>query len=630
MTPALHFKQFAKYEIIRKLGRSMSDVYLALDPDTNRRVVLKIVEQAHDQYTQLIMEAEKRGAAIQEQLHVLDRRILEIYDYGEQSGCFFVAMEYVEGRSLAEVLRNEQRLDPERAARIAIEVASQLQTLHSFEADIDGRKRAVVHGDIKPANIQIGPHDEVRLLDFGIAKAITSTHNLTHHNLGSPAYCSPERVKNSQVDQHADLWALGVSLYEMVAGMPPYQARDTRKLEGLIQSRRPPRALPDTCAASLKAIIFKALAGDIEHRYSSAAAFEDDLHLFLEGRPTAAERERQRAWDSNATLDKSPQRPATAARIPKQKVARWLTEVNRVLWAGIAGLAVGLLIMIPAGFSYRLWRQTEPLRAIADSVPTGRTDLESQWRLYESLKSKNTFLGWFSPWPSTRRALHTKLVNAADEIIGRYRDSSDPALDHYDWAKAQSLLEHALELYPNDANSHAQLALCNGNARLSKDNSDQAANLAKGDFEQAISFDPKLALAYLGLARIDIYNLHNVGEAMAQFHEAERLGFDLGPREFEQQADGYMYRGEQEFKKWQQAARAPKREQQHDLALAQRDFERARNLYEPITGFSKVSQNLDQLYREKVEQEQLQAARERQEQQQAKARYRRARYRRWR
>src|SRR5512142_1309145 len=102
MTPTLHFKQFGRYEIIRKLGRSMTDVYLALDPDTNLRVVLKIVEDSHDAYTQLDLEAEKRGAAIQKQLHALDPRILEVYDYGEQNGCFFVAMEYVEGKSLAE------------------------------------------------------------------------------------------------------------------------------------------------------------------------------------------------------------------------------------------------------------------------------------------------------------------------------------------------------------------------------------------------------------------------------------------------------------------------------------------------------------------------------------------------
>jgi eukaryotic-like serine/threonine-protein kinase len=244
MTPARHFTHFGKYEIERKLGRSLCDVYLALDPDANRRVVLKIIEKCRDQFTPLVVDAERRGSIIQQQLHASDPRILEIYEFGEQNGCFFVAMQYAEGTNLADVLRERTRLDAVVAARYAAEICSQLASLHGFEAEIDGRRQAVVHGDIKPANIQIGSKGEVWLLDFGIAKAITATRNLTHHDLGSPAYCSPERLKNSQVNPHSDLWALGVCVYEMVAGLPPYQAQTTRKLENLIQSRRPPRALP--------------------------------------------------------------------------------------------------------------------------------------------------------------------------------------------------------------------------------------------------------------------------------------------------------------------------------------------------------------------------------------------------
>jgi serine/threonine protein kinase len=624
LTPTLHFKQFGRYEIIRKLGRSMTDVYLALDPDTNRRVVLKIVEHSHDAYTQLVMEAEKRGAAIQKQLHLLDPRILEIYDYGEDNGCFFVAMEYVEGKSLAEILQAEKRLAPDRAARIAIEVCSQLQTLHSYEADIDGRKRAVVHGDIKPPNIQISPHDEVRLLDFGIAKAITSTHNLTHHNLGSPAYCSPERVKNSQVDQNADLWALGVSLYEMVAGMPPYQAQNTRRLENLIQSRRAPRALPETCPPSLKAVISKALAADIEHRYVSAGAFEHDLQRFLQNRPTLAETEKLRSWDSNATLDKTP--PAKPpARIPKQKLASLVAEFNRVLWAGIAGLAVGLLLFIPAGYLYRLRQQTAPLLGPRDYVHAGTGEIESDWRLFQSLRNKGDSLGRYSPVAEARESLRRNLMAAADDIVERYRNSSDPTIANFDWRKAQLCLKHAGELDPNDREIHGKLALCDGYIALPQD-----ANKAKGAFERAAADLPNSPDPHLGLARIYVYTLHNLGLAMAQFHEAERLGFHPGPREIEQQADGYLYRAEQEFQQWQAAVKAPKTEQAHDRRLADRDFERARGLYEPINGFSNVGQNLDQLYQNEREEQRILAARLKAEQL-AKVRYRRARYyRRWR
>src|SRR6202043_2087945 len=133
---------------------------------------------------------------------------------------------------------------------------------------------------------------EVFLLDFGISKAITFTHHLTHHNLGSPSYCSPERLRRSQVDPHSDLWALGATLYEMVAGYPPYQAQNTQRLEELIRSKRPPRALPEDCPAPLKAVIRKTLAGEIENRYPSAATFGGDLRLVLDHRPTRADTEK--------------------------------------------------------------------------------------------------------------------------------------------------------------------------------------------------------------------------------------------------------------------------------------------------------------------------------------------------
>jgi len=110
------FAQFGQYKIIRKLGRSMTDVYLATDPGADRNVVLKIIEHSRDEFTQLVIEAERRGAQIQKQLHEIDPRILEVYDFGEQQGCFFVSMQYVEGKSIAELLQSEGRLDPRRAA----------------------------------------------------------------------------------------------------------------------------------------------------------------------------------------------------------------------------------------------------------------------------------------------------------------------------------------------------------------------------------------------------------------------------------------------------------------------------------------------------------------------------------
>src|SRR5579872_1570832 len=355
----LHFKQFSRYEIISKLGRGMSDVYLALDPADNRRAVLKIVEQSADPWTQIVLEAERRGALIQKQLHDVDPRFLEVYDSGDINGCYFVAMEYVEGKTLAEILQAERRLEPARAAGYAAEVSSQLDKLHSFQIEIDGRKRAVVHGDIKPSNIQICSDNGVHLLDFGISKAITLTHHLTYHNLGSPSYCSPERLRRAQVDPHSDLWALGATLYEMVAGFPPYQAQSTQKLEELIRSKRPPRALPDDCPATLKAVIRKTLAGEIENRYPTATAMEQDLRAFLADRPTQAGSERQRAWMVNPTVEKDRTSPRTPLKTVPELVVRLQASLPYVkkLWLPIAAVAVGLLIgallYIEIAFAYR-------------------------------------------------------------------------------------------------------------------------------------------------------------------------------------------------------------------------------------------------------------------------------------
>jgi hypothetical protein len=463
--------------------------------------------------------------------------------------------------------------------------------------------RAVVHGDVKPSNIQIGPDDDVRLLDFGIAKIISSTHNLTHHNLGSPAYCSPERVKSVKVDQHADLWGLGVSLYEMIAGLPPYQAQSTRKLENLIQSRRPPRALPENCPAPLKAVISKALAADLQRRYRSAAEFESDLRLFLQNVPTAAELEPEPAWHANATVEKANETPETRVRDPK--VRRLLVEAGQIMWTLLAGFLVGLMFFVPAGYFYRLWLQSAPLRGSREYVHRSVSEIGSDWQLYQWTQQQSRLLGGFSPLASTKRSLYTNFVGTANEIIERFRNSSDPAIENYDWAKAQICLKHALELYPADNESRGKLALCKGYAQLMQNpRSSEVSLLAKTSFEEAASYMPRSPDPHLGLARIHIYGFHNVGRALAEFHEAERVGFRPGPREMEQQADGYLFRAEQELQQ-SMAAGTPKAKRTHYLLLAQRDLVRARSLYEPISGFSNASQHLEQVYQDETQEEQL-------------------------
>jgi eukaryotic-like serine/threonine-protein kinase len=591
----------------------MTDVYLVFDADSSRYAVLKIVEESGDAWTQLVLEAERRGAELQRQLRQADSRVIEIYEYGEKDGYFFIAMQYIEGRTIAQIINaEEKRIEPARAARFAAEILSQLAKLHSFTAEIDGQRRSVVHGDIKPSNVQIGGDDEVRLLDFGIAKALTFTHSRTHMSLGSPSYCSPERLSRGQVDLHADLWAVGVTLYEMVAGSPPYQAEDTRKLEALILSRRPPRALPEACPAGLRSILNKALAGDRHLRYVSAAAFESDLRLFLQERPTAAEAERRVAWRSNPTVEKTrfhlPERVSSMAATVKQSVlrlkpdrAKRVAAVLSILVALCWGLFAGLLVCVPAGYYYRFWRESGPLRQTQDYARSSIVAINSNWDLFQRIQKQNAFLGDHSPAARLGPALRSALLQAADEVIERYRSSSDPAIRDFDWPKAAVCLDHALEMDRDDRAAQGKLALAKGYINLIRADAESAdaraasTQAAQHNFQEAVLLTPRSPDPHLGLARIYVYTLKNIGKAAAELHEAAELGFQPGPRELEEEADGYRFRAGAELAEARRAHGTSRSTEERYLRLAQRDFERARQIYEPILGFSNVSLALRQV-----------------------------------
>ncbi len=554
-----------------------------------------------DPLTQLILEAERRGADLQKQLHDADARVIEVYEYGHLDGFFFVSMQYIEGRTVAEILKQEGRIEPERAGQFTVEILSQLDKLHSFQATIDGQRRSVVHGDIKPSNIQIGANDEVRLLDFGIAKALTFTHSRTHLGLGSPSYCSPERLSRGQVDRHVDLWAVGVTLYEMVSGVPPYQAQDTRKLEALIQSRRPPRALPESCPAAMTAILHKALAGDLHQRYVSASAFQNDVTLFLQNRPTVAEMERRVSWKSNPTVESQrvplPERMASMAETVRRSVlklkpprVKQIASVMSILVALCWGLLAGLVVCVPLGYYYRFWRESSVLRSNLDYSRASVGEINRDWDLLQHVQRQNAFLGGISPAGRLGANVHAALLEAGNAVIDGYRNNSDPRVQDFDWSKAALCFTHVIEMDRNDRSSEGKLALCHAYENLERD---QHAALA--DFDGAATLMPRSPDPHLGLARIDVYALKNIGKAMAELHEAQRLGFELGPREIEEEADGYRFRATAELDQARKSGGDNRAAEERYLRLAQRDFDRARQLYEPIEGFSNVSVALRQV-----------------------------------
>ena len=199
-------------------------------------------------------------------------------------------MEYVEGQDLSEILASST-LGVPFAARIGRDLCDVLQHAHTFSAEIEGHQyHGIVHGDIKPRNIRITPDGQVKVLDFGIAKALSLTRKFTTNHFGSSQYSSPERLNTGDVDIASDLWSVGVVLYEIVIGKPYFQGetvtQDSNRRSATIRQcdryrNRCLRRLRQFCASRWLSIPRIAI-----NRRSPFAA---DLNAFLEGKPTVAE-----------------------------------------------------------------------------------------------------------------------------------------------------------------------------------------------------------------------------------------------------------------------------------------------------------------------------------------------------
>jgi eukaryotic-like serine/threonine-protein kinase len=582
--------RLGRYEIVRRIGNSMTDVYLAIDTVENRKAALKLIERRGDNVTQMMLEAERRGAAIQKELRALDPRIVEIYDFGDLDGYFFVAMQYIEGRNLSEVLRAEGSVNPQRAAVIALELCEQLAKFHSRETASGGPLAAVVHGDIKPSNIHLGPNGTVRLLDFGIAKMLRAGHDATAHDFGSPSYCSPERLERSLVDQQSDLWAVGVTLYEMLAGSPPYQAESTAKLENLIRSRRPPKALPPGCPPALRTIASKALAPEPGRRYRSAREFQADLQAFLEGRMSLAEANRRSAWSASATLAWSASATIEVARECWRRVTRTVRRSKR--WLEVAGaigwFATGMALWLGGSLAWQLWHEARTVRLSSKPHPVAAAAPSPAPP---------------APAPSAAQfdlALREAYLAAANQVVDAYRAGADPPFGNFDWQKAQVCYERAVQLGAGGNQILGRLALSQGYAGLDRvagggysgaAAAEQRRN-ARNAFLKAQERMPSDPEPHLALARLYAYWPPDADKATAEFAAAERLGHTIGRRDTELEGDAYRLRASQEAA----AARSAYRSTRAPLEnRSWQDAETARRLYRRIPGFGQTGLHLREL-----------------------------------
>jgi len=303
------YNRIGPYDIKQEIGRGgMAVVFLATDTRTNRHVALRSVPHYSGQD---VLDAERRGAELQKQFCQVSSFVPEVYDHGSEAGYFYVAMEYLEGENLSQVIRRGPMPAP-RAVAIAIELCRFLEDSRGFAWHEGGRDfRHLLHGDLTPVNVRIMAGDQVKVLDFGIAKALSMSRKVTRNDFGNLAYLSPERIESGgEMDATDGFWAVGVMLYEMLRGAPPFSAPDTRRLERAIVARRPVPLPTGLCPPSLQAIVAKLLGPTPADRYPSAEAIREDLERFQAGVDTVA---LQEGWPARIADEPATRRmePAT-------------------------------------------------------------------------------------------------------------------------------------------------------------------------------------------------------------------------------------------------------------------------------------------------------------------------------
>lgn len=609
--------RYGQYQIIRLIGRgAMGDVYLAHDSAAQRDVALKVVYQGPEPEDREILDAERLGAELQRRLSGVDGRVVTVNKYGELAGDLFIDMEFVEGEDLSVVL-GRGPVNPGFAVHVAREVCGMLENLGAFTTQIGERQFVgVIHGDLKPRNIRINKQNQVKVLDFGIAKALTHTRKYTMNVFASTAYCSPERLETQNMDSHSDLWSVGVLFYQIISNKLPFEEATKERLERRIRSFQSPSALPASCPEALQRIVMKMLARDPRRRYQTAREVNEDLARFQNGQRVMAEAIRPaQVFDSNSTVRTAQTvfetrvEDRTRRTMPSVAVPARRNRSRRVMGClavfGIACLIVFVFVSVQLNF----WDDADKLKTDLETEHV--TNLDVAWTQYQKLE-KRMHLGVFL-W-GAERALRKRLVAAADETIGEYRNSDAPMVYEAQWVQARNNLARALELEPGDNGIEGRLRLCEGHIDRIEANAvrgttrQKRLNTAVNKFDEAAELLKHSPDPYLGLASLYIYDLNDLDKAEDALSKAARYGHPVGKRETAQLADGYRRRGDQNWHQSRSFVQSAYRERDY-LDRAKEDYihaehlysevglfgDAARNQYQAMQGEQRVEQRLSQL-----------------------------------
>jgi serine/threonine-protein kinase len=272
-----------RYAVIERVGTGgMAEVYRARDDLLGREVAIKVL---HDRYSRDRSFVERFRREAQAAANLNHPNIVALYDYGADGDTYFIVMEFIEGRSLSDIISSEGPLLPERAADIASDVARALDKAHA---------NGLVHRDVKPGNIMITNSGQTKVTDFGIARALSGdgdqTMTQTGMVIGTAAYLSPEQAQGNTIDARSDVYSLGIVLYEMLTGQAPFTGDTPLAIayKHVRENPEPPSTVNADVPAGLDAVTMKALAKNPDNRYSSAMEMQDDLQRFCNGQRVLA------------------------------------------------------------------------------------------------------------------------------------------------------------------------------------------------------------------------------------------------------------------------------------------------------------------------------------------------------
>lgn len=381
-----------RYELGESIGRGgMAEVFESRDTRLGRRVAIKILrpDLAKDPTFQSRFRREAQSAA-----SLNDPNIVAIYDtgedtleeYGHSTVVPYIVMEFVDGQTLRQILGSGRRLMPERALEITAGILAALDYSH---------RHGIVHRDIKPANIMLNRAGDVKVMDFGIARAIadsTATMTAASAVMGTAQYLSPEQARGEVVDARSDLYSTGCLLYELLTGRPPFTGDSPVSVayQHVSENPTPPSQVDSGVPVALDPLVMKALAKDPDHRYQTASDFRSDVERAIAGMPVTSA-----VPVTDATTVITGVGAADAATRPTGTPVPLADETKTSPWKWIGITAAVLLVAGMALFLGRILFGNSPEQVTVPQV-TGQTIAVAETKLANvGLK-----LGTTTPTPS--------------------------------------------------------------------------------------------------------------------------------------------------------------------------------------------------------------------------------------